>query len=377
MKSASIIYGYHESGHYFVAKAIAELIPESIAHKSYNLWKDQSPTIDYMFDLFRGVEKHGLEIFPDFLNNKEILDILSKEIVVSNEILDSDMIICTHPYSSYVVAENLRNEKTLLISVHTDFTEFPVITHPRIDIYTGVFKKRELSATLNHKSRIMGLPVKKSFLPGSKDGTILVLGGSDGFGQIESVYKWLRSFVDEKNIVVITGRNENLEKKLKKEHAYANVVGFTEDIFKYFRSADFVVSKASGSTISEAIVSECIPLFVPSKLPWEEEASINLAGRGVGIKLNMDKIDNRIINELMNNSSLRDLYLKRIRDFKRNVYTSKINELFYLDRTRLSELNEIFPKERNYLSEYMNKFEVSSGSELNKYLTHNLGRWLK
>ena len=84
----------------------------------------------------------------------------------------------------------------------------------------------------------------------------------------------IRAYKKELNLVVVTGKNDSLFKKLEKDFT-ADKAGLillknSNSIDEWMRVADAIVSKAGGLTISEALCLQK-PIIVINPIPGQEE----------------------------------------------------------------------------------------------------------
>lgn len=116
---------------------------------------------------------------------------------------------------------------------------------------------------------------------------ILVAGGSEGLGRIEEIVDRLLSLQRPKlQLIVLTGRNERLRRRLRRFErngfgARLRVLGWTDEIVKLMHASDLLVSKL-GNTFDEAIAAE-LPLIALEPPPGSERVQYRLLDEwGVG-----------------------------------------------------------------------------------------------
>ncbi len=285
-----LTYGYHESGHFTAVKALEEeLASRGCEFETMGIWAEKSPTIDRLFTIFRSFAAEDVKRVPDFLISQELLDNLAKEHPAKPNLTDYEAVISTHPYSSFVLAEAKREQEsdTVLVNVHTDYTPFPIIVHSSIDYHVGALPRDDATKLTLPKMIATGIPVRKNFhYDGTaKQQTVLVMGGADGFGKIKPILSMMEKLPQDYSYVVFCGRNIQLQNQLQQEFPQHTFASFIEDPSPYFKSAKFIITKASGLTLTEALNSECIPIFAPPILFWEDEAAKYLSTQGAGLYL--------------------------------------------------------------------------------------------
>ncbi len=116
---------------------------------------------------------------------------------------------------------------------------------------------------------------------------ILVAGGSCGLGRIEEIVgRLLKLQRPRPQVVVLTGRNERLRRRLNRltpDHSgqRLRILGWTEEVARLMHAADLLVSKF-GNTFVEAMAAE-LPLVGLEPLPGSERVQYRLLEEwGVG-----------------------------------------------------------------------------------------------
>ena len=60
---------------------------------------------------------------------------------------------------------------------------------------------------------------------------------------------------------IITGNNKSMYEYLRDKYKNIKVIGYTEEVSKYMKNSDLIISKSGGITLFEAIYSE-VPMYV-------------------------------------------------------------------------------------------------------------------
>jgi len=278
MSSVKIFYGFHKSGHYFVSRNLQQsLSKEFESAEIIDFWENSSHMLKELMNLFRVTNEDNLRSFPAFFKEESFLSKLSGEVILPEKIFEADLLVSTHPYTSYVLA-SLKPEHCKLVDVHTDYTPYPIFPHERIDIYTGAFPRNDLDLEVLPKLRSKGIPVPSVMFCTREGEDITVVGGSDGFGNVEETLELLLKGFPDRVINVVAGRNELLLDRLKKIKG-VTAYGFIENMIDLYKKSGVVFTKASGVTCAELFASQTMPVLYPSSVPWEDEASIHLASR--------------------------------------------------------------------------------------------------
>ncbi|HZV76177.1 MAG TPA: glycosyltransferase [Candidatus Babeliales bacterium] len=142
--------------------------------------------------------------------------------------------------------------------------------HPKFDDVTG--SKAELRAQLDLDPDV---PV------------VMLMAGGEGGGKLLSTALALARARLPIELVVVCGRNEALEQKLRELAATLptpmHVLGFTDKIPEYFRAVDLLVTKAGPGTLAEANAAQ-LPVVVYDYVPGQERGNVDFVRHnGLGV----------------------------------------------------------------------------------------------
>ncbi|QSR86688.1 glycosyltransferase [Candidatus Methylacidiphilum infernorum] len=120
---------------------------------------------------------------------------------------------------------------------------------------------------------------------------ILVSAGALGVSPAEVILESLESLKIPLQIVVVCGKNVQMEERIRKQipklsnHAI-QVYGFSTEIHKFMDAADILIGKPGGLTASEAMAMG-LPMIIIAPIPGQEEFNSDfLLEKGVAIKCN-------------------------------------------------------------------------------------------
>ena len=117
---------------------------------------------------------------------------------------------------------------------------------------------------------------------------LLVLSGGFGMGPVAEILAELDKVPQPFQTVVVTGRNEELRRKLAaqtRKHP-THVLGFATNMHELMAVADLIITKPGGLTSSEALALGK-PLFILNPIPGQEAANSDfLLERGAAAKVN-------------------------------------------------------------------------------------------
>lgn len=182
-----------------------------------------------------------------------------------------DIIISTFPVCSSYISDYKKNKETD-IKLYTYITDVNAnkewITDETDTYFVG---SRETEKQLQNfdiskeKIKIVGIPVKEEFKIqeiNKEKNEIVIMGGGLGIVPgIDNILNELLEKEDNYHITLITGKNKKIYKKYYNKHENLTVLGYTEDVYKYMKKANLVITKPGGITLFEAIYSKT-PIYV-------------------------------------------------------------------------------------------------------------------
>jgi processive 1,2-diacylglycerol beta-glucosyltransferase len=122
---------------------------------------------------------------------------------------------------------------------------------------------------------------------------ILVLFGGTGHGKPESIVAELARVQHPHEIVMVTGRNQRLETRLRESYGSApnvRILGWVDNIHEWMVASDLMISKPGGGTLTEGFACG-LPMLAFDPLPGNEERTcrwIEKWGAGIWIKTPQD-----------------------------------------------------------------------------------------
>ncbi len=293
--------------------------------------------LNYIRPMLSKVAERSYEInvknFPEFygwqydLNNstdgkiiKNILPFHSKLKELVNE-YEPSVIICTHPVSVTSIIR-VREKYGFLFKVFvvvTDYDYHASWIHEDVDMFivsSNFMKLKLIEDNIPvEKIRDSGIPTDHNLqlkmdksearaLLGMKDKkTILIMGGSFGAGNlIKLVTSMMKSNLDLQ-VIVISGSNKKAKKELDKFSKDVDkdllILGFTKNISLYMDTADILVTKPGGLTVTEALIKN-LPLVITKPIPGQEEENATyLLNHGIGVRLDQDEELHILIEDLL------------------------------------------------------------------------------
>ena len=252
-----------------------------------------------------------------------------------------DHVVSVHP--TPVAALSVLWSRGMRIPPHTTvFTDFVAHTqwiHPHVDRYCVPAEEiaHDLTARGVPRERVVvtGIPVGQEFAqPADRAATRLALGLSPrlpvllfmdgsggGFGRLEDATRKILQMEQPLQAVVVTGREEALEARLRSlvagSEARVKVCGYVDNVRQLMGAADFLVTKAGGLTLAEALATE-LPMICFGSLPGQEARNERFAAMaGVALVASSDAQLHRVIAAALRDPVLLRNIQDRIRVYRR------------------------------------------------------------
>lgn len=181
---------------------------------------------------------------------------------------DYDAVICTHVFAALMLTDAKRSFGLSLRTgvVETDYTATPGAHAAALDwhfIPSKCLRDELVQLGVDGKKIIpSGIPVRSPFYaPRHRAGNsrhLLVMGGSMGAGPVpEIVCELAREMDDRCAVSVVCGTNRRLAERLRAAHGgdrRVRVYGYMENVAALMDSADLLLTKPGGITVTEAAV---------------------------------------------------------------------------------------------------------------------------
>jgi len=246
-----------------------------------------------------------------------------------------DHVVSVHP--TPVAALSVLKSRGVPVPAHTTvFTDFVAHTqwiYPHVDRYCVPAEEiaHDLKARGVPRDRVTvtGIPVSAEFARPSEERAAARLalglsprvpvllcmdGSSGGFGRLEDAARVLLQREEPLQALIVAGREAALEARLRElvagQEARIKIFGYVDDIRQLMAAADFLVTKAGGLTLGEALAAE-LPVICFGSLPGQEARNERFAAMaGVALVASSAAQLQRVIG-----AALRDpVLLRNIRD---------------------------------------------------------------
>jgi len=223
------------------------------------------------------------------------------------EDFDPDLLLCTH-FIPTALVENYRRKKGKSFPIAVTLTDYefhPLWIAPNIDLYFTATQEVKSSliyyGVAPEKIVVSGIPVHPKFSApkdrasllrkhGLSEGSpiILISAGSFGITPLEEVVDELGGIKEEFQLMVVCGRNADLEKELlekqKTQPRLKKVFGFVDFMDELMGMSDLLITKPGGITVSESL-SVGLPMILIEPIPGQEEANADyVVEQGAALK---------------------------------------------------------------------------------------------
>lgn len=281
-----ILTGKFGMGHYSAAEAIKQEIEEN--YKDINVNIKIIDIIDYLFPAISSYVYKSFDTLVskwanlyNFINtNNEERNIKTFNYLFIKKLdklfdkYNPEVVISTLPISSQYISKykSIKKSNVPLLTFITDISSHSEWIHKNTNYYFVGYEKIKGSLVnkgiSEEKIIITGIPVRKQFREidmdlnkNNKKKEVLIMGGGLGLISVnDELFEVLNNVKDIKT-TIITGNNKSMYEYLRDKYKNIKVIGYTEEISKYMKNSDLIISKSGGITLFEAIYSE-VPMYV-------------------------------------------------------------------------------------------------------------------
>lgn len=260
--------------------------------------------------------------------------ILAKYLVKLIADFSPSLIVCTHTFPLQMISylKEKGSIKSPIVAIVTDYVNHPFWNLRNIDalVVPGTHVEKEMLDVGIPPKNIypLGIPLSKDFIHSegkkiTREGlelddklTALIMGGSLGIRSVYNSFKLVMNSKQDIQIIVITGENSTLKQKIQQEllsyprvkQNNVKIYGYTNKVSMLMDASDFIITKAGGMTISEALAKK-LPIFLISPIPGQEERNTSfLVNNGAAVLISArDNIDDIIKTTILNPKRLESI----------------------------------------------------------------------
>ncbi|HHU51803.1 MAG TPA: glycosyltransferase [Firmicutes bacterium] len=260
-----------------------------------------------------------------------------------------DLILSTHFFPASVVSHYYPKYPVKNGVILTDYEAHPMWVYPNVHCFfvahPGMVEELVHLGVPAGKVRVTGIPIRPEFShdfvleklraeKGVPEGVpvLLVMSGGNAIGPLDEVLASLNQITGEFYTIVITGKNEKVRRELEERRDQfrfpLKVLGYVEDMHKWMRLSDLLISKAGGLTVSE-VLAVGLPLLVVKPTPGQEEANARyLVEYQAGIYVKNSEELGSVLGELLSNrTGLQELKKNALMLGKPEAATAVIQEM--------------------------------------------------
>ncbi len=247
---------------------------------------------------------------------------------------DPDVVLCTNVLAA-IIMKKVRDKEVVrripIIGVNTDFTLHPfwedanpdyivLASHQMIQDAVGRgFDPRYLLPMGIPTHNVFSKKIEKTaarYMLGLMDKTtLLIMGGSMGFGDTESILKQLENLGQDYQIVIICGSNKALKARLEKiANENIKVFGYVNNVEVFMDASDCICTKPGGLSVSESI-AKGLPMVLTNPIPGLEQRNQQfLVNNSMAMVANeffsVDKAVNNLLSDEHRLNQMREMQLR-------------------------------------------------------------------
>jgi 1,2-diacylglycerol 3-beta-galactosyltransferase len=306
--------GGHRSAAAAIMRAVEHLSKDHYHQEMIDFFAECSGFLNMFARLYAPVIKNFpklwgyLYYWMDDVRKLDILERIGRSVVVK----DFTRLICEKKPSIIVSVHPLVNHLTVkaikqsgmkipfMVAVTDPVTFHRAWITPEVDLCVVATREAKQLAIKygmpEKKVKVIGMPIDPKFFLKDKEKqearrrnelkpklfTILLMGGGEGAGKIFEIVEELSRQKIKAQLVVIAGRNKNLEERIKKDldqyKVPVKVYGFTDRVHEIMSESDLIITKAGPGTIFEALTMN-LPIIITSWLPGQEEGNVEYVVR--------------------------------------------------------------------------------------------------
>lgn len=237
-----------------------------------------------------------------------------------------DIIVCTQVYCAHII-DIIKSKGWVNVPVIGIITDFTVQAHWQGNDYVDyiVTASEGLTGQLLAKKvpeeRILplGIPISPKFCEkadaaearkllclDSEKKTLLIMGGSMGYGNIDKTILQLDSLPFDFQAMVVCGSNLRMRSKLQKLKTKKrfDIYGFSYNIPLMMDAADVVVTKPGGISLSECL-AKGLPMVLANAIPGMEDRNIDfMVGNGLALAVSKELPITEAVSRLLQEEEL-------------------------------------------------------------------------
>lgn len=237
-----------------------------------------------------------------------------------------DYVVTTHLFAAQALTAIKKGKNIHFIAIATDYRCIPFWKETNPDYFIIPHKDLEhefISKGIKKEKLIpFGIPVSENFNSTKNRKEILnelnledrkyllVMSGSMGFGNVLKIVEALDDNISKEISIIITcGKNEKLYKELKSKYSENEriiLLQFTNEVYKYMKISEIILTKPGGLTTTEAATAN-VPIIHTFPIPgcenynasFFEDRKMSISCKNIGEIISYTK-------KLLNDENLRN-----------------------------------------------------------------------
>jgi len=257
-----------------------------------------------------------------------------------------DIIICTHVFAAKLLGRFCDQLSEIVkFGVVTDYTLHPFWEQTIMDFIIApsesVVEEAIKKGIPKDKLLSLGMPVHEKFLHkidkrsariilGIEDtNSILVMGGSMGFGGIDEIIENLDNIEEDFQILCICGTNTEMKEKIENMSTRKSVYtyGFVNNVEVFMDAADCIITKPGGITVSECLVKN-LPMILINPIPGQEDRNAEfLNSSGAALLVNDELTIENAVESFFKETNVKKDLIKNIKNIAKPMAVEEICKL--------------------------------------------------
>lgn len=289
-QTVAVLGGFERSGHDAAAEAVVGAV-ERRGHACTELrWRDITDLDQLLiFHLHRVGVRTSVPWLSAFSEDSAVVAALVDDLcfLLGDDIAGYDAVLSVHPWSTLVAAKLLADSGATLVDCHVEFSSFPITPVGRATWHTGTWAAKTVVPSVLRSLRTVGVPIRSSFVSGNKRvGSLAVNCGADGWflDQVLSELPRIVAATRCDHVTMLIGTQSNLDERVLRSLAVdVTVVAGSSDVSAVLSESQFLLTKAGGAPVAEALGAGTIPILLDSGVPWEDEARVRLVAANAAL----------------------------------------------------------------------------------------------
>lgn len=168
---------------------------------------------------------------------------------------------------------------------------------------------------------------KKEGLDSDKPLFLVSVGTGGSMKDVDFLRDFAKEYGEDAQCVVVLGRNQEMLHKLQKKNYGPGVklLGWVNDMDRWMKMADVMITKAGGATVMECVAVE-LPMLITKALAWQESGNIELIEKyELGLVVHEDEEVMDAVRHYMNTPKLIQEQRKNFKKLNAHNSTERVS----------------------------------------------------